>query len=132
MIAKRISTDEWAFIACTFVVFLVPVLETLWRSQRQARSQSWPLRFGHVSKAAVFQDKHESILTLSYSYPAPGEPHQIPAEFQKTFSSLEEAERWADALCDKAIPVRVHPANSWKSQLWDSDLEAIVMAATPQ
>ena len=42
--------------------------------------------------------------------------------------SLEEAQRWADALCDRAVPVRVNPANSWKSQLLDFDLELIVKA----
>ena len=132
MIPKRISTDGWEFIACAAVVFLCLVLEELWRFHRQARSQTWPLKFGQVSKAAVHQDKHECTLTLWYSYPASDEPYPIPAEFQKKFYSLEEAQRWADALCDKAIPVRVNPANSWKSQLLDSDLELIVIAATPR
>jgi|SRR5262245_42303188 len=132
MIPKRISTEGWEFIACALVVFLCLVLEELWRSHRQGRSQTWPLKSGQVSKASVYEGTDECILTLWYSYSASDEPYPIPAEFQKKFYSLEEAQRWADALCDKAIPVRVNPANSWKSQLLDSDLELIVMAETPR
>src|SRR5215831_20732558 len=132
MIPKRISTQGWELIACALVVFLCLVLEELWRSHRQVRSQTWPLKLGQVTKAAVHEDTHECFLTLWYSYPASDELYPISGEFQKKFYSLEEAQRWADALCDKAIPVRVSPANSWKSQLLDSDLELIVMAETPR
>ena len=130
MIPTHISRNGWAFIACMVIVLLSSLIEKYWQLHRRVRSQTWPLRFGQVTRAAVFEGKHEVILTLWYSYPVPDEPHPIPAEFQKEFLSIDEAQRWADALSDKDIPVHVNPANSWKSELWDSDLETIVMAAT--
>lgn len=131
MLMKHISGDWWAVIASALILFLSSILEKYWRLHRQARSQTWPLIYGQVSRAAVFRGKYDATLTLWYSYPAPDEPYPIPAEFQKDFSSVDEAQLWADVLFDKTVPVRVNPLNSWKSQLWDCDLEAIVKSTVP-
>jgi hypothetical protein len=101
---------------------------TLWRKRKEVRAQNWPVSYGRITKAAVFHGKHEITLTLSYYYPVADEPYPIPAEFQKEFYSGEQAQAWADALSDQMIPVRVNPANSWKSVLMDSELENIVRA----
>jgi hypothetical protein len=60
------------------------------------------------------------------------EPQPVLAEFQKEFFSLEEAERWADNLLEKTVLVRVNPANPWKSQLLDSELEVILTSNAPE
>lgn len=129
MISTHISTDGLALVACVVIVVVYSIVEKFWHTHKRVRSQTWPLRFAQVTKAAVFEDRHEATLTLWYSYPVPDEPYPIPAQFQKAFSSRHEAQHWADALSDKTIPVHVDPANSWKSELWDSDLEPIVVAA---
>ena len=94
------------------------------------RAQNWPVSYGRITKAAVFHRKNEITLTLSYYYPVADEPYPIPAEFEKEFHSGEQAQAWADALNDQMIPVRVNPANSWKSVLMDSELESVVRANT--
>src|SRR5215469_5331439 len=78
------------------------------------------------------QGEHEARLKMRYFYTLPEQPYPIPAEFWKEFSRRSEAERWADALFGKTIPVRVDPKNPWKSQLWDSELEAIVTATASE
>jgi hypothetical protein len=99
-----------------------------WDAYKKRRSQTWPICQGQVNEAKIFHDKYGITLTLNYSYPAPDEPYPIPAEHQMTLGSEEAAERYADALSNKVIPVRVDPTNSWRSQLWNSDLDAIVEA----
>ena len=103
---------------------------TLWRKRKEVRAQNWPVSYGRITKEAVFHRKNEITLTLSYYYPVADEPYPIPAEFEKQFYSSEQAQAWADALNDQMIPVRVNPANSWKSVLMDSELESVVRANT--
>lgn len=126
MASMNISLDWKAVIGIAAFLFLNEQFEKLWRRYRQSRAQIWPVTVGRVLEAAVFRGKHEVTLTLRYSYAIPDEPYPIPAEFQKQFLSPSEAELWADALSGQPIPVRVNPKNVWKSQLWDSELEAIV------
>jgi hypothetical protein len=86
---------------------------------------------GVVDETAVHKGSNEIILTIRYSYSVESEPYPITAEFEKLFPfprDEENANRWADALSEQKIPVRVDPSNSWRSLLWESDLEAIVLA----
>jgi hypothetical protein len=79
----------------------------------------------------VYQARYESILTVSYSYPLPNDPGSAFGEFQREFDSVEEAEKWADALANRTVPVRFDPTNFWNSELPESDLKATVEATTP-
>ncbi|MGO9306352.1 MAG: hypothetical protein ACLP3R_22060 [Candidatus Korobacteraceae bacterium] len=90
---------------------------------------SWPIAYGTVTDVDVSKGIRRSCLTLQYSYPVPDEPYPTPAEFEIEVVSAE-ANRWAEALDGKTIPVRVNPENCWKSQLLLSDLEPIVQAST--
>lgn len=127
------TSTEWkAAIVCALIAFLYLLFDQYLRSRAQARARTWPVLYGQVSKAAIYEGKHEVTLTVWYSYQIPDEPQPVLAEFQKEFFSLEEAERWADNLCEKAVSVRVNPANPWKSQLLDSELEAIVTSNAPE
>ena len=126
------SSGEWIWaigIAGAWGLFEY-VAGTLWRKRREVRAQNWPVSYGRITKAAVFHRKNEITLTLSYYYPVADEPYPIPAEFEKQFYSSEQAQAWADALNDQMIPVRVNPANSWKSVLMDSELESVMRANT--
>jgi hypothetical protein len=131
MISMRFP-GEWKWpLVIVGISFLLSILERAWRAHKQRRSQTWPVSHGQITKAAVHQAKHESILTLWYSYLVPNEPYPVPAEFQKEFYSVDEARKWADALSNATVPVRFDPANPWKSQLSESDLATIVQAAVP-
>jgi hypothetical protein len=124
--------DEWKWpLIIAGIFFLLSLWDKAWHTYRQRRAQAWPISYGQITAVTVHHTKHEFMLKLWYSYPVPDEPYPVPADFQKEFYLVEEASRWADALCDKTVPVRVDPANSWKSQLLDSDLVTIVEAATP-
>ena len=126
MTFTNILRDWKVFLGIALLVLLSELLKPYWLRHRQDRAQTWTVTSGQVTEAAVFRERYEVTLTLRYSYTICDEPYPIPGEFQKQFASPVEAEQWADALCDKAIPVRVNPENPWRSQLWDSELEAIV------
>jgi len=118
---------DWQVAAAIAVVVSVFIaIERAWWHYRQRRSESWPVAQAFVKKTAVHDNKDDSILTLWYSYPAPGEQYSISAEFQKTFYSHDEACLWGDALSGKTVPVRLNPRNSWKSFMLDIDLQPIV------
>ncbi len=125
-------TDWRIVLACAVLVCLYALFERYWRLYRQARASTWAVVTGQVLEATTFEDKYETTLTLRYSYHVPDEPEPVLSEFQKQFYDVTEAERWADALCDKFIPVRVNPRNPWRSQLWDSELKGIVASVVPQ
>ena len=127
-----ISTEWKAAIVCALIAFLYLVFDMYLRSHAQARAQTWPVVYGQVSKTAIYEGKHDVTLTVWYSYQIPDGPQPVLAEFQKEFFSLEEAERWADNLLEKTVLVRVNPANPWKSQLLDSELEVIVTSNAPE
>ena len=118
-------------VAIAIAVAVAFAIERAWWHYRQRRSESWPIAQALIRKAAVHDSKHESILTLWYSYPAPGEQYSISAEFQKTFYSHEEACLWGDALSGKTVPVRLDPRNPWKSFMLDIDLQPIVASTRP-
>jgi hypothetical protein len=120
---------EWKWpLVIVGLGFLLSLLERAWRAHMERRSQVWSMSFGQITKVAVHQTKYEAILTIWYSHPVPNEPYPIPAEFQKTFLLIEEANRWADALSNATIPVRFDPSNPWRSQLWESELKSKVEA----
>jgi hypothetical protein len=91
----------------------------------------WPLLTGQVTQVAVFHERLQSTVTISYTYAVPDEPYSVPAETQRSFSAAGYADAWADALTGKTIPVRVNPAKSWQSEVWQADLDAIVLANAP-
>jgi hypothetical protein len=117
-------------LAIAAVVAVAIGIESAWWHYRQRRSESWPVAQALIKKAAVHDSKSESILTLWYCYPAPGEQYSISAEFQKTFYSHEEACLWGDALSGKTVPVRLDPRNPWKSFMLDIDLQPIVASTS--
>jgi hypothetical protein len=123
---------RWPRLTVAVIALFVAILSTAvgraWKGYKKRRSEMWPICYGQIDEVTIFHDKYGIILTLNYSYPVPDEPYPIPAEFQMTFGSADDAEAYADALSKTPIPVRVDPANSWRSQL-DSDLDAIVEAA---
>ncbi len=127
-----ISTQWKAAIVCALIAFLYLVFDMYLRSHSQARARTWPVVHGQVSKTAIYEGKHDVTLTVWYSYQLSDEPQPVLAEFQKEFFSPEEAERWADNLLEKTVLVRVNPANPWKSQLLDSELEIIVTSNAPE
>jgi hypothetical protein len=131
MILTHIFGDWKAVIVCVLLLILYDMFDKYLRSRGQTRAEKWTVNYGQISKAAVFEGTYDATLTLWYSYQIPDEPHPISGEFQKEFASLKEAERWADNLSERTIPVRVNPANPWKSQLLDSELEAIVTSTAP-
>lgn len=132
MTLGHISTEWKAAIVCALIAFLYLLFDQYLRARAQARAQAWPVAYGKVSKTAIHEGKHKVTLTLWYSYQLPDEAQPVLAEFQKEFFSLEEAERWADNLFDKTVFVRINPANPWKSQLLDSELEVIVTSNAPE
>jgi hypothetical protein len=101
------------------------------RTHKQRRSLSWPASNGRITKVVVHRAKYESILTVSYSYPLPDDPGSAFGEFQREFDSVEEAEKWADALTNRTVPVRFDPTNFWNSELREPDLKTVVEATTP-
>jgi hypothetical protein len=98
---------------------------------RRRESEIWSTGFALVTKTNVHEMKYESLLRISYSYAVPGEPYPIPAEFELGLPSADEAEKWADVLSGKTIPVRFNPASPWKSVLWELDLRTVVHASSP-
>ena len=132
MTLRNLMHDGWTFLGAAIFVFLSDRFLKYWRRRTQARADTWPVTTGQVSETAVSQGEHEARLKMRYYYTLPEQPYPIPAEFWKEFSRRSEAERWADALFGKTIPVRVDPKNPWKSQLWDSELEAIVTATASE
>jgi L-rhamnose mutarotase len=128
----RSLLHDWkVLLTLALGIAVLALLEETGRRYKRRRSQPWPMLTAQITQATIHTDKYESTLTLQYSYYVPDEPYPIPAEYQKQFYDEQKANCWADALRDKNVPVRVDPANSWRSQLWDSDLELIVRTAVP-
>jgi hypothetical protein len=125
------SVDSEVKISVVVFILTFAACERAWHAYKRRKSETWPVSYGVVTEASVHKGHAEITLTVRYSYPAQGEPYPVPAEFQKTFSSLRDepqAERWAEALVQKQIPIRFDPRNQWRSTLWESDLEPIVKA----
>jgi hypothetical protein len=129
LLVKLLNEWKWPVIVIG-VAFLLEFVPRAWRAHMQHRSLSWPVSHGRITKVMVHQAKHESILTVSYTYPLPTDPGSAFGEFQKEFDSVEEAEKWADALAYRAVPVRFDPTNFWTSELPESDLKTVVDATT--
>jgi hypothetical protein len=125
MTSLRLPGDWWVLLIIAAGVVVLSVAEQLVRRYKQRRSQSWATLSAQITQATIHEGKHDWTLTLQYSYTVPDEPYPIPTEYQKQFYDEEEAKRWADALRDKHVPVRVDPANPWRSQLSESDLKLI-------
>jgi hypothetical protein len=110
-------------------MFLEITLGKLWRARRERSAHVWPVSQARITKATAYAGKVDITLMLSYYYTVEAEPYPIPADYQKTFKSLQEAQRRADILYDQLVPVGVNPANCWKSILLESDVANIVQAA---
>jgi hypothetical protein len=129
MMAMQEISDRWKWIIGLGIASLaLSGLERLRRVYKLHQSETWPISYGQVNETSVHEARYETLLIIQYSYPVPTESYAIPAEFRKEFSSSQDAWIWAEALNEKAIPVRYNPSNPWKSILWDSDLQPIVDA----
>jgi hypothetical protein len=128
MLPARLFNEWKPLVFIVGILFLFELLKMRWRAHKQRHILSWPVSNGQITKVVVHQAKHESILTVSYSYPLPEGPGPAFGEFQREFDSIEEAERWADTLANRAVHVRFNPTNYWNSELVESDLETIVEA----
>lgn len=124
--------EQWKMpLILAAISFALSGIAKAWRAFKRQQSETWSTSYALVTKATVHEMKHESLLSISYSYPVPGEPYPIPAEFEMDFSSPDEAGKWAEALSGQTILVRFNPANPWKSVLWESDLQTVVQASLP-
>ena len=114
----------------TAIYILVPLaimgIRMAWRFFKQLNSDDWPAIQGKCTFAGVTHKENRYELKLLYSYKLATEKYATGGEFYKDFFKEEQANRWAEALREKSIPIHHHPSKPEKSILWDSDLEFIV------
>jgi hypothetical protein len=98
----------------------------LWRFFKEVNSEDWPIIHGKCTFAGVENKENHHELKILYSYKLPTEKWASCGAFHKDFFNQTTANQWAKALNEKEIPVHYHPNNPDKSNLMDSDLQAIV------
>ncbi len=116
----------WELVAVTASLALAG-LQRAFRSYQRRRSETWPISYGRILSASADEKDKSIILKAAYGYSANSQSYG--GTFKKTFTDLDEADGWAEALRGKQVAIRYDPNKPSRSQVWESDLEPMVQAS---
>jgi len=133
----------WPWIFYVWLAFLlIGWLRPLWRWLQREQAKSWPTTTGRIDSASLGEPKRFLGLTLqsdrsrtytavlAYSYNLSGD--SFHGQYQRSFSSEDEAREFLRGLEGQAVPVQYHPSKPARSALLESSVEALLGNRPPQ
>jgi hypothetical protein len=97
------------------------------REYQRRRSETWPTSQGQITRASAEETDSQVKLQADYTYSIGGGSYA--GKFKKTFTDVEEANAWAEALHGVQVVIRYDPDKPSRSRIWESDLQPIVQAS---
>src|SRR2546430_6071826 len=97
------------------------------REYQRRRSETWPTSHGRIASASVEETESQTKFQADYTYSVGTESYA--GKFKKTFTDIDEANAWAEALHGVQVAIRYDPDKPSRSRIWESDLQPIVQAS---